>query len=436
MTEQRAKITKRVVDAAEPLADDRYCIWDTEIKGFRLRVMPTGRKVYELRYRIGSRQRLSTIGTHGSPWTPDAARDRAKAMLFGLTVGDDPQVAKEKSRQAMTVSDLIELYLQQGPADKPEKRASSWTTDKYNLCRHAEPVLGKRVARDVSTSDFSQWQAAVAAGKTAVRAKSDVKHASVNVRGGPGAAARAMRTVAAMFAWAKNRGLLEDNPAAAVAKIKDGRRERYLSDEEAKSLWDAVARLEGATDGGISSDQADAFRLLMLTGARRGEVLGLRWAEVDLRRKLLLLPPLRHKMGGSSRPKAIPLPAAAATVLARRNRTGEYVFGSTDADKPLTPQKAAWKRVLTAAGVTDASFHVLRHTLASFAIADGASLYVVGKALGHAKAESTQRYAHLRDDATAKAAEGAAGRYTRPQAESAKEPMSADEAVAQAGGRD
>ena len=412
MIEQRAKITKRAVDAAVPLVDGRFCVWDTEIKGFRLRVMNTGRKVYELRYRVGSRQRLVTIGTHGSPWTPDAARERAKALLFGLSHGDDPQAAKEKARAALTVTELIDLYLEHGPADKPGKRASSWATDKYNLKRHAEPQLGGKIARDLSTADLSQWQAAVTTGKTALKAKSDKKRGSVNVRGGPGAAARATRTVAAMLAWAKKRGLIEINAAAEVAKIKDGRRERYLSDDEAARLWQAVAVLEAVRDGGITSDQAAVFRLLMLTGARRGEILGLRWPEVDLNRQLLLLPPLRHKSGGTSRPKAIPLPHAAVDVLKGRKRTGDFVFGSAEADEAMSVPRRAWSRVLVQASVSDASFHVLRHTLASFAIADGASLYVVGKTLGHAKAESTQRYAHLRDDATAKASEGAAGRYT------------------------
>lgn len=408
MTEKRAKITKTVVDASEPVEGVRYCVWDTEIKGFRLRVMPTGRKVYELRYRVGSRQRLSTIGTHGSPWTADTARSRAKTMLFSVAHGEDPQADKEKARAAMTVSELVTLYLEQGPADKPGKRASSWATDKYNLKRHAEPQIGSKVARDLSAADLAQWQAAVTSGKTAAKGKSDKKRGSVNVRGGPGAAARAMRTVAAMLAWAKKRGLIENNPATEVAKIKDGRRERYLSDDEARRLWEAVDVLEKAKEGGITADHAAAFKLLMLTGARRSEILGLRWTEVDLRRKLLLLPPLRHKSGGTSRPKAIPLPTAAVSILEGRKRTGDYIFG----DEPMPPPKRAWARVLKQAGVTDASFHVLRHTLASFAIADGASLYVVGKTLGHAKAETTQRYAHLRDDATAKAAEGAAGRYT------------------------
>lgn len=412
MTEKRAKITKTVVDACRPIEGVRYCVWDTEIKGFRLRVMPTGRKVYELRYRVGSRQRLSTIGTHGSPWTADAARSRAKTMLFSVAQGEDPQADKEKARGALTVAELVTLYLEQGPADKPGKRASSWATDKYNLKRHAEPLLGNKVARDLSAADLAQWQAAVTSGKTAMQGKSDKKRGSVNVRGGPGAAARAMRTVAAMLAWAKKRGLIESNAATDVAKIKDGRRERYLTDEEARRLWEAVGVLEASKDGGITADHAAAFKLLMLTGARRSEILGLRWTEVDLRRKLLLLPPLRHKSGGTSRPKAIPLPGAAVAILEGRKRTGEYVFRPSSTDQPMPPPKRAWARVLEVAGVKDASFHVLRHTLASFAIADGASLYAVGKALGHAKAETTQRYAHLRDDATAKLTEGASSRYT------------------------
>lgn len=416
MSEQRAKITKRVVDASYPRDGERYCVWDTEIKGFRLRILPSGRKVYELRYRVGARQRLVTIGTHGSPWTAEAARQKAWELLVGLTSGHDPQAAKEKAREALTVSELVRLYLDQGPADKPAKRASSWATDRYNLERHAEPELGNKIARDLTTADLSQWQAAVTAGKTAQKSKSEKKRGTINVRGGRGAAARAMRALAAMLAWAVSRGILDQNVSEEVTKLKDGRRERYLSDAEAARIWTAVEALEKAESGGITKDQADAFKLLMQTGARRGEILGLRWTEVDLNRRILILPPARHKSGSTSRPKSITLTGDAVAVLQARDRIGTYVFGREDLDAAMPVPKRAWARVLAHAKVTDASFHVLRHTLASFAIADGKSLYLVGKALGHAKAETTQRYAHLRDDATAQAVEGAASRYTRKSA--------------------
>lgn len=409
---QRDKITKTVVDATHPNPTGDVMVWDTQLKGFRLRVRPTGRKVYEVRYRLGSRQRLYTIGSHGSPWTPEKARAKALGVLSAVEEGSDPQDERDEARRAVTVAELIAVYLEKGPADKPGKRDTSWATDTYNLKRHAEPLLGRMVARDLTPTDISEWQAGVAAGKTATKAKSEKKRGRINVKGGPGAAARATRTLAAMLAWAKTRGIIQDNPAERVEKFKDGRRERYLTDEEAARLWVAVGDLKDQKKDGITAEQAAAFKLLMLTGARRGEILGLRWPEVDLRRKMLLLPPFRHKSGGNARPKSIPLPEAAVEILQTLTRNGEHVFATGLTDAPMTPPKRAWAKVLAKAEVENASFHVLRHTLASFAIADGASLYVVGKALGHAKAETTQRYAHLRDDITARTTEAASARYT------------------------
>lgn len=417
---RREKITKTVVDGIEPDSTDDVVVWDTQLKGFRVRVRPSGRKVYEVRYRSGSRQRLFTIGTHGSPWTADKARAKALTTLSAVEGGEDPQADRDGLRRALTVSELIAAYLEKAPADKPSKRQSSWRTDRTNLVRHLEPLLGRMVARDLTPADLSEWQAAVAAGKTAVNIKPDKKHARIIIRGGAGAAARAMRSVAAMLAWAKSREIIDTNPAERVEKFKDGRRERYLTDEEAARLWSAVCELEGKA-GGLTVQQAVAFKLLMLTGARRGEILGLRWSEVDLRRSILLLPPSRHKSGGAVRPKAIPLPQEAVAVLRALPRAGVYVLASDGVDAPMVPPKKAWKRALAKAEVTDASFHVLRHTLASFAIADGASLYVVGKALGHSKPETTQRYAHLRDDVAAKVAESAVTRYIAQPVDSTDE---------------
>lgn len=443
-TTDRRKLTKRIVDAtaADPAGD--VIVWDTEVAGFRLRVRPSGRKAYEVRYRPkgSNRQRQISIGRHGSPWTVEAARDRAKAILHEAGAGHDPLTQRRENRLALTVAELADAYLAQGPAHKPTKRASSWAIDRYSFDHHLKPILGHRAARELRPADLAEWQAKVTAGATAKRMKSGKPRGVINVRGGPGAAARAMRSVAAMLAWAKSQGMIDENPAEKVEKIPDGSRERYLSDDEGAALWQAIDTL--AAEGRLNAHQVAYFRLLMLTGARRGEILGLRWSEVDLRRGLLLLPPARHKSGGRARPKTLHLSPAAADILARLRGLHPgfaYVFpalaaqakaGNRDGerraavyrDAPMAPPKAAWARVLKAAGVTDASFHTLRHTFASWVIADGTGLYTLSKMLGHARASTTERYAHLRSDAGAAAAQVVADRF-RPKD---------DEAPAQAPG--
>jgi integrase len=426
---EKKKITKRVVDAAQPHGSDDVIIWDTEVSGFRLRVRPSGRKVYEVRYRSdeSSVQRQIAIGRHGSPWTPDSARDRARQILQGVDQGQDPLAARAEARSALTVAELCEAYLSKGPAHKPTKRESSWDVDRYCLNNHLIPLLGSVRAKLLRPAQLAEWQAQVAAGATAKRKPSEKLRGVIRIKGGRGAAARAMRSTAAMLAWAKTQDLIESNPAERVAKIPDGRRERYLSDEEGAAIWRAIDALNRARS--ITLAQASFFRLLMLTGARRGEILGLRWAEVDLQRGLLLLPPARHKTGGVSRPKTLHLSPAALDVLSELKslQTGlQHVFPArstrTTADRdsrvdtsdaPMTPPKAAWDRVLAKAGVQDASFHTLRHTFASQVISTGESLYTLSKMLGHARATTTERYAHLQSSAGSAAAQYIAERYQR-----------------------
>ena len=410
---KREKITKSVVDrtTADPTSD--VTVWDTLLKGFRLRVRPSGRKVYEVRYRIKSRQRLYTIGTHGSPWTPDQARAEALKVLAAAETDIDRQDQRREERRASTVSELIDDYLKLGPAEAPEKRQSSWNTDAYNLNRHARPLLGMRIARDLTKQELIEWRSDVTNGKTAYKGPSGKKRGVINVRGGAGAAARALRTLQAMLEWAE----IPNNPAKQVIKIKDGQLHRYLTSDEASSLWQSVDELEGKVKQGISPAHAAVFRLTMLTGARRGEILGLKWSEVDFAHRMIFLPPNRHKTGKQNKPRAIPLPVRAVEILQSipRIKSSTHVFSAAGRDAPMSPPKRAWDRIRQHSGVTDAGFQVLRHSFASFAVADGVGLYILGKALGHTNASTTQRYAHLRDDAAAAVTESASARYTAPK---------------------
>ena len=429
----KVKLTKRVVDATGPREGLDVIVWDTEVIDFRLRVRPTGRKTYEVRYRPdGSKtQRQKTIGVHGSPWTVEEARDAAKVALRDVHAGADPLKSKSDLKAALTVSELIDAYLLQGPAWKPDKRASSWEVDRYNLVHHAKPLLGKKIAKDLQAEDLTEWQAKVATGATAKRVPSGKKRGVTNVTGGPGAAAKAIRVMATMLEWARMRKLVPVNVCRDVEKLTDGVRERYLTDDEAAAVWRAIDSL--AAENQLTEALVAAFRLLMLTGARIGEIEALRWSEVDLKRGLLLLPPARHKSGGRAKPKALQLPAPAIDLLTRlrarrtsiqflfpaiatRERLGAdgKIIPATYADRAMSRPKSQWARVLKRAGVTDSSFHVIRHTFASQVIADGTGIYTLSKMLGHARASTTERYAHLRQDAGAVAAEGVAARYASP----------------------
>lgn len=225
------RLSKRIIDAALPKEEVSYCIWDSELKGFRVRIRPSGRKTFEFKYRVGRRQRLLKIGDYGA-FTPDQARKAAEKAKYEVGTGSDPQYEKETIRRAATVNELIALYLKEGRIDKPNKRESSWKTDETYLRCHASPLLGSRSLLELRTPDIAKWQADVIAGKTAKVAKLGYRKKS-NVRGGRGVAGRATRSLAAMFAWAVKRELMRDNPAQRVEKLPDRQRERFLTDEEA-----------------------------------------------------------------------------------------------------------------------------------------------------------------------------------------------------------
>ena len=138
------KISKRVVDAAtRPNNLDRTFLWDSEVKGFGLMVTARGAKSYILQYRTPEgRSRRITIGRHGSPWTPEDARQRAVEMLRSARQGFDPLEAKAEARSALTVTELADLYLSEGVAEKPNKKPRSWETDRSNIECHIKPLIG------------------------------------------------------------------------------------------------------------------------------------------------------------------------------------------------------------------------------------------------------------------------------------------------------
>jgi len=402
MESRTARITKRTVDAVvTPTTEAGEArVWDTDLRGFFLRVYPSGRRVYALKYRLGPLQRIYTIGVHGSPYTPEMARDAAEAALRRVAEGEDPATEKKEAREALTVSALIDRYLEDGPSTKPSKRASTWANDGSNLKRHVLPLVGRKVANAVSKAEAAKAIRDITIGKTAADEKSEKLRGRAIVRGGAGVARRTLTTTAAMFAWGMEHGLVKANPFTTVKLDRAPVRERFLSREEAGRLIDAINEMEA--DKSVNHAFCDAIRLLLLTGARKTEILGLTWSEVDIVRKLLLLPPERTKAGGQNGERRITLSPPALQILAKRRpakvNPTDFVFPAIKGDGHIIGIRRAFAKACVGAKVEGVRLHDLRHSFASFAIADGASLFLVGKLLGHASARTAERYAHLSGD--------------------------------------
>ena len=208
-----------------------------------------------------------------------------------------------------------------------------------------------------------------------------------------------------MFAWGTEHGLVATNPFAGIKLNRAPVRERFLSKDEAGRFLDAIAELRDKSL--LSETFADALRLLLLTGARKTEILGLRWSEVDQLRNVLILPPERTKAGGKTGERRISLSAPALEILSRRRErsnaeipaTGSlFVFPAARGEGHAIGLRRAFTKVRAKANLEGLRIHDLRHSFASFAVADGASLFLIGKLLGHANARTTERYAHLSND--------------------------------------
>jgi len=401
------RITKRSVDAAKP-AERLYRVWDTDLKGFGVRVTPAGVKSYIVAYRPngGGRsvgQQEFTIARHGV-LTPDEAREEAAKILATVRHGGDPQAARSAARKELTVSELCDLYLAEGVATK---KASTLATDRVRIERHIKPLLGRKGVSAVTDSDIERFVRDVAAGKTAVARKPtrlEAKGKKVETRkrkdpiarGGRGAATRTTGLLGGIFTFAVKRKLRPTNPVTGVKRFRDGESQRFLSAAELGRLGGALAHL-AANEKGLA-----IIRLLVLTGARRGEIEGLRWAEVDLDRRCL-------RLGDSkSGAKVIPLgpPALVVIEAITREKGTPFVFPATDLPQQHYVGTAkVWNKARIAAGLRDVRIHDLRHTYASLAASGGQSLPLIGKLLGHRDVKTTARYAHLADDPVQAAAD-------------------------------
>jgi integrase len=393
------KITKRAVDTAQASERD-FFIWDSELKGFGLKVTPKGRKVYLVQYRMpGRTTRRYTIGPHGSPWTPSSARTEATRILGAVAAGSDPADDKKLARQDITVSELCDIYLGEG-ADT--KKATTVAMDRSRINAHVRPLLGTKRVKQLSKTDVRKFLTDVADGKTAKDRKTRKQGRSI-IKGGKGVANRTIGMLGAILEFAVERGYRSDNPARGVKKYREGRPARFLSNEEMARLGDALRDAEQAK---VNLYAIAAIRLLLLTGCRKNEILSLKWTEVDFANGMLRLPD--SKTGA----KIVHLGAPAISLLSElpRQQGNSFVIAGDRAGHHLINLQKVWAKVREAAGLEDVRLHDLRHSFASMAARSGESLLVIGKVLGHATTAATSRYAHLSDDPVKAASEKTSNR--------------------------
>ncbi len=364
------KLSKREIDSISPDPCREVFAWDDDLKGFGVRVMPSGRKSFVIQYRSAGRTRRMSLGAVGV-LTPAQARSEAIQRLAEVAQGGDPSRDRRVARLEPTMSELAERYLEEHA--KPHKKPSSYENDVRGLRLHVLPALGSARVKDVTRQEVAELHS--------------------RMRATPIIANRTLALISKMFSLARLWGIRDDNPVVGVPRFRENRRERYLSEAEIADLGRTLREAEAQSVEPASA--IAAIRLLLFTGCRKGEILSLRWPDVDFERGLLWL---RDSKTGA---RTVPINAPAREILVnlQRSRTGEtWVIEGRHAGKPLVGLWRVWSRVRDRAGLVDLRLHDLRHTHASVAADAGLSLPVIGALLGHASPATTSRYAHLADD--------------------------------------
>ena len=363
------RLTTRLIQQLTGAGD--LFVWDDQVPGFGVRCR-SGQKSYVLQYRVmggrGARQRRVTLGRAGS-LSLDDARVLAQEYLRGVRYGQDPAGVRQAMRQAPIVADLAERYLREHADLKKKPRSAEM--DHVNLRRHVLPVLGTA--------------------RVGTLTRADVARLHHGMRGTPGAANRVLALLSKMCALAEQWGLRDPgtNPVKGIERYRESRRERHLSPVELGRLGEVLRRVE--LERTESPSTVVLVRLLLLTGARLGEVLGLCWESIDWQAGSVRLDD--SKTG----PKTLYLSDPAKAVLAGmpRQEGNPWCLPGRVHGRPLVNPQKPWRRIRTQAGLDDVRLHDLRHTYAAVAARGGLSLPMIGALLGHSEPQTTQRYAHL-----------------------------------------
>jgi integrase len=354
-----AKLTKSLVDRLPPAS----ALWDTEVRGFGVRRQTDGAYFY-LRYSIGGRQRMRSIGRFGSPWTVEQARRHALQALGSVVGGSDPFAAPAAGD---TFSALVDVYL----ARKQSAFVGSRTHhDVSRYLRTRFRPLADRPLGEITRRDIAACLATI-------------EHAS-----GPASRNRARTCLSAFFSWAIAEGHAETNPVQGTGRAAAASRDRVLTDAELAAVWRSLPP---------TGPYGDLVRLLILTGQRRQEIGGLRWSEVNFADRLITLPAARCKNGRSH---TIPLSPMAHGILTARHTAclsrdhtsppvisnggnGDLVFGSgRNGFGSWGDGKMALDRRLSA-GFPHWRLHDLRRTVASGMARLGVNLPVIERVLNH-----------------------------------------------------
>ena len=372
------RLTKRTVaDIAASQVTEIY--WDSELAGFGLRVSPGGTKAFVVQFRDGTTTKRKTLGGI-DVLALDRARNAAKDVLAAVRLGESLPLKKS---DGAPFGEILDKFLEFTKAKRAPRTYEDYKERIENFIR---PAFGSKRINRITRSEIESWHEGKA--------------------GTPRTANYLLAILVAAFSYAVRIKVIADadHPARGIPKYPENKRTRYLTLDEIERFGTALAELE--IKRGVSPWAAAALRLLILTGMRSGEVLGLKWDYVDLSAGTIHLP--ASKTGA----KAVTISRAAVCILEGIPKVEgvDWIIAGRRHGEPMTSLQRPFLSVIAKAKIAAVRIHDLRHSAASIATSAGVGLPVVGALLGQSQAYTTERYSHIDDSAERHAAEVIAGK--------------------------
>ena len=371
MPSRQIAFRKDILDEL-PALDKRYYIIDSKTPGLKLAVHPSGKKTFFLSRRVKGLYQRIKIGSY-EILSIEQARNETKKLNSFIELGGDPHQDKRNQSAELTFNELYSLYY----SEYAVVYTKCPDANKQTMEKHIIPVFGRKRLSSITNAQLRKL------------------HLEIGSKRAGATANRILVIVNAVFNFGiKNQYWSGTNPCFGIKKFRTSSRDRFLTHTELKSFFDALAQ--------ENELMRHFFELLLYTGARKGNVLSMRWADIELKLCRWRIPDTHTK---NKDVNIIALSESALQILTTRKNANdllkepsEFVFPGDGRDGYLKDPKKAFGRIKERMEVTDLRMHDLRRTLGSYMAITGASLPIIGKALNHKSAVSTSIYARLSQD--------------------------------------
>lgn len=363
MVKNKFNFTKSDIEKLTPPKKGVSTYFDTGFKGLKIYVTANGVKTFFVRKMVNGRDERFILGQY-----PDLsiqnARDKALLTLSDLANGRNPNEEKKANRAEQKLGDLFIEFMER--YSKKEKK--SWVYDQREIPKFYSDWFKRRLS-DIKKTEIQR------------------RHEKIRDENGLYQANRCLERIRAMYNKAIEWGWKGDNPTSGIKKFKEIKRDRFLQPNEAKDFFESLKLEENIII-------RNYFYMALFTGARKTNVLEMRWEQIDMKSALWRIPDTKN-----GEPVVVPLISYAMELLRSMPRISEWVFpNSKSKSGHIEDPKKAWNRILRRANIENLRIHDIRRTMGSWEALTGASMLVIGKSLGHKSTSATQVYARLTND--------------------------------------